>query len=118
MTDSFFFLIRKKEIQFEHLFISITMSNMNTNGRSLRDQFQQQQQKHDIQFECIHCGRHQTISLLSQSKITKGVCVLFIYISKIKDLCSSSTCRSIKKYESMPLSAEFIHILIDITRIN
>jgi transcription elongation factor Elf1 len=55
------------------------MSNMNTNGRSLRDQFQQQQQKHDIQFECIHCGRHQTISLLSQSKIIKGVCCLYIY---------------------------------------
>jgi hypothetical protein len=67
------------------------MSNMNTNVRSLRDKFQQQQanqydnltknrqeQKHDVLFQCIHCGKHQTVTLLLESNITKGVCCLSI----------------------------------------
>ncbi|CAF1002603.1 unnamed protein product [Rotaria sordida] len=64
------------------------MSHMNTNVRSLRDQFQQQQQqtnqysnvtqnrpeqKHDILFQCIHCGKQQTISLLLQSNSTREI---------------------------------------------
>ena len=64
------------------------MSHTNSNIRPLRDQFQEQQQanqyddvtknrheqKHDILFQCIHCGRHQTVSLLLQTNKTKGVC--------------------------------------------
>jgi hypothetical protein len=43
------------------------MSNMNTNVRTLREKFQQEQEeKHQILFQCIHCGRHQTITLLTK----------------------------------------------------
>jgi transcription elongation factor Elf1 len=71
------------------------MSNMNTVVRALREKFQQQEEKHNFQFQCIHCGRHQTISLMLQSNITKGVCYLYRILFKIKDLCLSSTYRSI-----------------------
>jgi transcription elongation factor Elf1 len=84
------------------------MSNTNTNVRSLRDKFQHQQanqysnvtqnrqdQKHDIAFQCIHCGRHQTVTLLVQSNITNGVCLDIKFRFNIKDLCTSSTCRCI-----------------------
>ncbi|UJR31339.1 hypothetical protein I4U23_018835 [Adineta vaga] len=57
------------------------MSNTNTNVRSLRDKFQQQQinqydnsitnQQHDISFQCIHCGKHQTLTILLQANKTK-----------------------------------------------
>jgi hypothetical protein len=50
---------------------------MNTNARSLREKFPQQ---HEILFQCIHCGRHQTITLL-----TKGVCA--VYMLKNKKIC-------------------------------
>ncbi|CAF1577359.1 unnamed protein product [Rotaria sp. Silwood1] len=65
------------------------MSQTNTNVRSLRDQFQQQQQqqanqynnitknqseqRHDISFQCIHCGRKQIVSLLLQSNSSKDI---------------------------------------------
>jgi uncharacterized protein CbrC (UPF0167 family) len=71
------------------------MSHTNTNVRSLRDKFQQQQanqydnmtknrqeQNHDILFQCIHCGKHQTVTILLQSNITRGMC-LYIYIRKL-----------------------------------
>ena len=73
----------KKAMDDDHWFICMTMSNTNTNVRSIRDQFQQphqanltktrQEQKHDIVFPCSHCGRHQTISLLLQSNETRGL---------------------------------------------
>ncbi|CAF4273547.1 unnamed protein product [Rotaria socialis] len=62
------------------------MSHTNTNARSLRDQLQQQRpqvnqygnisnyrhdQKHDILFQCINCGRHQTVCLIFQPNATK-----------------------------------------------
>ncbi|CAF2148338.1 unnamed protein product [Rotaria magnacalcarata] len=64
------------------------MSHTNTNVRSIRDQFQQQhpqvnqygnisnhryEQKHDILFQCIHCGRHQTVCLIFQPNATKDI---------------------------------------------
>jgi hypothetical protein len=61
------------------------MSNTNTNVRSLRDKFQQQQanqyanltknrqeQTQDFSFQCVQCGTHQIVTLLLQSNITKG----------------------------------------------
>ena len=56
------------------------MSNRNTDKRSLRENLQQladrHEQKHEISFECRHCGKQQTISLLLQPNIKKGVCLL------------------------------------------
>ena len=53
------------------------MSYTNTHGRSLRDKVNQSnnvtKNRHDISFECIHCGRHQTLTLLLQSN---GVCLI------------------------------------------
>ncbi|CAF0965682.1 unnamed protein product [Adineta steineri] len=64
------------------------MSNTNANVRSLRDKFLQQQQqvnqydntikhqqeqKHDISFQCIHCGKHQTVIFLLQPNLTKDI---------------------------------------------
>ena len=69
--------------EFDHLFICITMSNTNTNVRSLRDKFQLPQvnqydnvtkQQHDISFQCIHCGKHQTLTILLQADVAQGVC--------------------------------------------
>jgi transcription elongation factor Elf1 len=84
------------------------MSNTNANVRSLRDKFQhqpanqysnvtknRQDQKHDISFQCMHCGRHQTVTLLLQSNIPNGVCLYMKFRFKIKDLCTSSTYRRI-----------------------
>ena len=67
--------------------IAMSMSSTNASVRSLRDKFQQQQQvnqygnrtnarqdqKHDVLFQCIHCGTHQTISLVAQWPLTKGL---------------------------------------------
>jgi transcription elongation factor Elf1 len=54
------------------------MSNRNTDIRSLRENLQQlanrHEQKHEVSFECRHCGRQQTISLLLQPNLKKGVC--------------------------------------------
>ncbi|CAF1629503.1 unnamed protein product [Adineta ricciae] len=56
------------------------MSNTNTNVRSLRDKFQLPQvnqydnvtkQQHDISFQCIHCGKHQTLTILLQADVTQ-----------------------------------------------
>lgn len=47
------------------------MSHTNANVRSLRDQFEQQQ-KHDISFQCIHCGKHQSLIIIFQTNLKKG----------------------------------------------
>ncbi|CAF1016284.1 unnamed protein product [Adineta ricciae] len=58
------------------------MSNTNTNVRSLRDKFQLSQvnqydnvtkQQHDISFQCIHCGKHQTLTILLQADVTQEI---------------------------------------------
>jgi transcription elongation factor Elf1 len=57
------------------------MSNRNTDIRLLHENLQQQtnrhEQKREISFQCCHCGRQQTISLLLQPNLNKGVCVVY-----------------------------------------
>ncbi len=76
----FFSHQKKKRVEYKDWFIWM-MSNMNTNVRTLREKFQQEQEeKHQILFQCIHCGRHQTITLLTKGGYFGEVfCLRFVF---------------------------------------
>ena len=108
------------------------MSKTNSHVRSLRDQFHQQslrirtEEKHQVRFSCSQCGEEQTLTLiLPSSTPSKGLPTEEELLSKRKYsdrflfhgqteidgkvLCTGAS----RHWESMPLSAGFLHHRLD-----